>query len=64
MRAKARGPFNEFSGTGTFDLEEPSRSGLKVAIEAAVQNIMSQEASCPRISRRAGTGCSGAMWRL
>ena len=35
MVTKVRGSFNEFTGTGTFDVEEPSRSSVKLAIEAA-----------------------------
>lgn len=35
MVAKVRGAFNEFSGTGFFDAENPANSSLKVNIQAA-----------------------------
>lgn len=35
MVTKVRGSFNEFSGTGYFDAEEPARSHLQLTIQAA-----------------------------
>ena len=35
MVTKVRGSFNEFSGTGYFDAEDPSRSSVNLTIEAA-----------------------------
>ena len=35
MVTKVRGSFNEFSGTGYFDAEEPSKSHLQLSIKAA-----------------------------
>jgi polyisoprenoid-binding protein YceI len=35
MVTKVRGSFNEFSGTGYFDAEDPSRSHLELTIKAA-----------------------------
>ena len=35
MVTKVRGSFNEFSGTGYFDAEAPSRSSVNLTIEAA-----------------------------
>ena len=35
MVTKVRGSFKELTGTGTFDVEDPSRSSLQLTIEAA-----------------------------
>ena len=35
MVTKVRGSFKELTGTGTFDVEEPSRSSLQLTIEVA-----------------------------
>ena len=35
MVTKVRGSFTEFTGSGTFDVEDPSRSSLQLTIEAA-----------------------------
>ena len=35
MVTKVRGSFKEVTGTGTFDIEDPSRSSLQLTIEAA-----------------------------
>ena len=35
MVTKVRGSFNDVTGTGTFDVDDPSRSSLELAIEAA-----------------------------
>jgi len=35
MVTKVRGSFNDFSGTGTWDVEDPTRSSLQLTIEAS-----------------------------
>jgi MFS family permease len=70
MRAKARGPFSELGRTGTVALEEPSRSGLEVAIEAPSTGhhepggLMSQDLSTRRHRlgrRRVASPTAGAV---
>ncbi|MBA2725717.1 MAG: YceI family protein [Actinobacteria bacterium] len=43
MVSKVRGTFNEFEGGGYFDLDEPSKSSLKLTIKAASIDTRSPE---------------------